>query len=97
MIPPAHIVKRSDAPDSRSFPNDGLSRGRLQWISRNRRLARDFERYTSGDLLQTLVINPNFPDGLSVGADQTVLIVCPKYNTRNFSIPFAQYHVDIAS
>ena len=35
------------------------------WISRNRRLARDFERYaTTVAAFIRLAMNPNFPDGL---------------------------------
>ena len=63
------IVKRSDAAGFQVFA----------WISRNRRLARDFERYArtvaafirlamiascSGDLLPMPRHDPNFPDGL---------------------------------
>ena len=100
-----------DAAGLEILPKRWIVERTFAWISRNRRLAREFERYTTtvvafvrhdphhaqATCYKPLVMNSNFPDGLSVGADQTVLTVRPKYNTRNFSIPFAQYQVDIAS
>ena len=71
------IVRRTQPPVSRSCPNDA-------WTSRNRRLARDFERYatTVAAFIRLAMIrimlrrlcrnhfamNPNFPDGLLVAA-----------------------------
>ena len=41
------IVKRSDAPGFEVLPKRWIVERTFAWISRNRRLARDFERYTT--------------------------------------------------
>lgn len=41
------IVKRSDAPGFEVLPKRWIVERTFAWISRNRRLARDFERYAA--------------------------------------------------
>jgi transposase len=41
------IVKRSEAPGFEVLPKRWIVERTFAWISRNRRLARDFERYTT--------------------------------------------------
>jgi transposase len=41
------IVKRSDASGFEVLPKPWIVEGTFAWISRNRRLARDFERYAT--------------------------------------------------
>ena len=75
------IVKRSDAAGFEVLPKRWIVERTFAWISRNRRLARDFERYatTVAAFIRLAMIrimlrriaanasamNPNFPDGLS--------------------------------
>src|SRR4051812_33191530 len=74
------IVKRSDAAGFEVLPKRWIVERTFAWISRNRRLARDFERYATTvaafirlrhnpHMLRRLAanafaMNPNFPDGL---------------------------------
>ena len=74
------IVKRSDAAGFEVLPKRWIVERTFAWISRNRRLARDFERYANdrccihpprhdpdhaqATCCKCLAINPNFPDGL---------------------------------
>jgi transposase len=74
------IVKRADVSGFEVLPKRWIVERTFAWISRNRRLARDFERYavtvaafvrlaTIRIMLRQprckrLVMNPNFPDGL---------------------------------
>ena len=73
------IVKRSDASGFEVLPKRWIVERTFAWISRNRRLARDIERYATTVAaffrlamirimlrrLAALAMNPNFPDGLS--------------------------------
>jgi putative transposase len=74
------IVKRSDAPGFEVLPKRWIVERTFAWISRNRRLARDFERYATtvtafvrcydphhaqAARCKHLVMNLNFSDGLS--------------------------------
>jgi len=73
------IVKRSDVAGFEVLPKRWIVERTFAWISRNRRLARDFERYThrrcvhvprhnphraQATYSKSLVDNPKFPDGL---------------------------------
>ena len=74
------IVKRSDIAGFEVLPKRWIVERTFAWISRNRRLARDFERYTTTVAAfirlamirimlrrlaaKPLAMNPNFPDGL---------------------------------
>ena len=74
------IVKRSDIAGFEVLPKRWIVERTFAWISRNRRLARDFERYATtvaafvsprhdphhaqATCCKRLVMNPNFPDGL---------------------------------
>ena len=59
------IVKRSDAAGFEVLPKRWIVERTFAWISRSRRLARDFERYaTTVAAFIRLAMNPNFPDGL---------------------------------
>ena len=72
------IVKRSDAAGFEALPKRWIVERTFTWISRNRRLARDFERYATTDpprhdprhaqatCCKCLAMKPNFPDGLLV-------------------------------
>ena len=74
------IVKRSDAAGFEVLPKRWIVERTFAWISRNRRLARDFERYANdrccihpprhdphhaqATCCKCLAMNPNFPDRL---------------------------------
>ena len=74
------IVKRSDAAGFEVLPKRWIVERTFTWISRNRRLARNFERYATTVAAfirlamirimlrrfaaKCLAMNPNFPDGL---------------------------------
>ena len=73
------IVKGSDAAGFEVLPKRWIVERTFAWISRNRRLARDFERYATtvvhspprhdpyhaqATCCKYLAMNPNFPDGL---------------------------------
>ena len=72
------IVNRSTAAGFEVLPKRWIVERTFAWISRNRRLVRDFERYASTvaafvrlamisimlDASEQLIINRNFPDGL---------------------------------
>ena len=76
------IVKRSDAAGFEVLPKRWIVERTFAWISRNRRLARDFERYATTVVAficlamirimlrrtrcKHLAMNLNFPDGLLV-------------------------------
>jgi transposase len=78
------IVKRTAAAGFEVLPKRWIVERTFAWISRNRRLARDFERYatTVAAFIRLAMIrimlrrlcrnhfamNPNFPDGLLVAA-----------------------------
>jgi len=53
------IVKRTDAPRFVVLPKRWIVERTFAWISRNRRLARDFERYARTVVAFTPVMRPN--------------------------------------
>jgi putative transposase len=73
------IVKRSETAGFEVLPKRWIVERTFAWISRNRRFARDFERYAAtvgfrppshdphhaqAARSKSLIMNPNFPDGL---------------------------------
>ena len=61
------IVKRTDTAGFELLPKRWIIERTFAWISRNRRLARDFERYATtahATCRKLLAMNPNFSDGL---------------------------------